>query len=64
MYKFSEALAWVAGVMLPIGETLRGLSTSWDVPLACLDDVFIGVLFLFAAWREVVKETTRDSGGW
>ena len=23
MYKFSETLAWVAGVILPVGETLR-----------------------------------------
>jgi hypothetical protein len=51
MYKFSEALAWVAGVTLPVGETLRRWGSWWDVPLAYLDDVFIGAFFLFAAWR-------------
>jgi hypothetical protein len=51
MYTFSERLAWVAGVVLPIGETLRRWGTWWDVPMAYLDDVFIGALFLVAAAR-------------
>jgi hypothetical protein len=51
MYRFSETLAWVAGVVLPVGETLRRWGTWWDVPLAFLDDVFIGALFIAAAWQ-------------
>jgi hypothetical protein len=51
MYKFSETLAWVAGVVLPVGETLRRWGTWWDVPLAYFDDVLIGAFFLAAAFR-------------
>jgi hypothetical protein len=51
MYRFSEGLAWVAGIVLPVGETLRRWGTWWDVPLAYLDEVFIGVFFIAAAVR-------------
>jgi hypothetical protein len=51
MYRFSERLAWVAGIVLPVGETLRRWGTWWEVPLAYLDDVFIGAFFLAAAAR-------------
>ena len=51
MYMFSERLALIAGVVLPVGETLRRWGTWWDVPLAYFDDVFLGVFFLIAAAR-------------
>ena len=50
MYKFSERLAWVDGVALPLGETLRRWGTWWVFPPAYLDDVLIGVFFCFGAW--------------
>jgi hypothetical protein len=50
MYRFSQRLAWVAGVVLPVGETIRRWGTWWDVPAAYLDDVIIGAFFLFGAW--------------
>ena len=50
MYQFSRRLAWVAGVVIPLGETIRRWGTWWDVPTAYLDDVVIGAFFLFGAW--------------
>jgi hypothetical protein len=50
MYRFSQRLAWVAGVVIPLGETMRRWGTWWDVPAAYLDDVVIGAFFLFGAW--------------
>ena len=50
MYRFSRRLAWVAGVVIPLGETLRRWGTWWDVPAAYLDDVVIGAFFLCGAW--------------
>lgn len=49
MYRFSQRLAWVAGVVIPLGETLRRWGTWWEVPSAYLDDVVIGVFLLVAA---------------
>ena len=49
MYRFSQRLAWVAGVVLPVGETLRRWGTWWDDPPAYLDDVLIGACLLAAA---------------
>lgn len=50
MYRFSERLAVVAGVVLPVGETFRRWGSLWVYPWAYLDDVFIGACFLTAAW--------------
>src|SRR5215831_9712505 len=50
MYRFSERLAVVAGIVLPIGETLRRWGSLWVQPWAYLDDVFIGAFFLVAVW--------------
>lgn len=50
MYTFSEHLARVAGVVLPVGETLRRWGTWWVSPWAYLDDLFIGAFFLAGAW--------------
>ena len=51
MYRFSERLAWVAGVVLPVGETLRRWGTWWEFPPAYLDDLLIGAFFLVGAWK-------------
>ena len=50
MYRFSERLAWVAGVGLPVLETIRRWGTWWEFPPAYLDDVLIGAFFLAGAW--------------
>src|SRR5262245_9750280 len=50
MYRFSQRLAWIAGVVLPVGETFRRWGTWWDVPAAYLDDVVIGIFLLAGAW--------------
>jgi hypothetical protein len=44
MYRFSQWLAWTAGLVLPLVETLRRWGTWWDMPAAYLDDVVIGDL--------------------
>lgn len=51
MLRFSYRAALVAGLVLPIGETLRRWGTWWDAPPAYLDDLFIGAFFLLAAWK-------------
>jgi hypothetical protein len=51
VFTFSRRLAWGGGVVLPVGETLRRWGTWWDYPPAYLDDVFIGLFLLLAAWR-------------
>jgi hypothetical protein len=50
MYRFSERLAWVAGVVLPVLETVRRWGTWWEFPPAYLDDLLIGGFFLVGAW--------------
>jgi peptidoglycan/LPS O-acetylase OafA/YrhL len=50
MYRLSQRLAWAAGVVIPLGETMRRWGTWWDVPAAYLDDLVIGAFFLFGAW--------------
>jgi len=50
VYRFSERLAVVAGIVLPIGETLGRWGSLWVQPWAYLDDIFIGAFFLIAAW--------------
>jgi len=45
MYRFSERLAVVAGIVLPVGETLRRWGSLWVQPWAYLDDIFIGAFF-------------------
>jgi hypothetical protein len=49
MYRLSQRLAWVGGVVLPVGETFRRWGTWWDYPPAYLDDVLIGGCLLAAA---------------
>jgi hypothetical protein len=50
MYRFSQNLARVAGIVLPVGETLRRWGSWWDNPWSYLNDVFMGAFFLAAAW--------------
>lgn len=50
MYKFSERLAWIGGILIPAGETLRRWGTWWVYPPAYLDDLLIGAFLLLAAW--------------
>jgi hypothetical protein len=50
MYRFSHRLAWTAGVVLPVGETLRRWGSWWEFPPAYIDDLLIGAFFLVAAW--------------
>lgn len=50
MLASSYRVARVAGIVLPVGETLRRWGTWWDAPPAYLDDVIIGAFLLLAAW--------------
>jgi hypothetical protein len=58
LYRFSENLALFAGVVLPLGETLRRWGVWWDAPMAYLDDIVVGAFFLFAAWASRSGEPT------
>lgn len=51
--RFSRALAYVAGVVLPIGETIRRWHQLGDLRMApaWMDDWIIGLLLLYGAWR-------------
>jgi hypothetical protein len=50
---FARRLAWIAGVVLPIGETARRWHQLGDPRLLWpwLDDVLIGAFLLYGAWR-------------
>ena len=50
MYRFSQRLAWVAGVGLPLLETVRRWGTWWVFPPAYLDDLLIGGFLLVGAF--------------
>lgn len=51
--RFSRGLAIVAGVLLPIGETVRRWHQLSDIRMApaWLDDWIIGLFLLYGAWR-------------
>ena len=49
MYTFAVRLAWFAAFALPLGETWRRWGALWVEPLAYLDDIVAGVLFLIGA---------------
>ena len=57
MYPFSERLAVVAGIVLPVGETVRRWGSLWVYPWAYLDDVLIGCMF--PAWCVDEPPTAR-----
>jgi hypothetical protein len=46
----SRALAWIIGVAVPVGETVRRWGV-WGYPPSWLDDFFVGAFLLVAAWR-------------
>jgi hypothetical protein len=66
MYRFSQRLAWTAGVALPLLETVRRWGTWWDMPAAYLDDWVIGLFLLVGAWmsREVAVGARWLAAGW
>jgi hypothetical protein len=49
--KFARWLAYVGGVLAPLGETVRRWSTWRDNPSALFDDYIIGALLVYGAWR-------------
>jgi hypothetical protein len=60
MYRFSEMLAWVAGIVLPVGETLRRWGTWWDVPPAYLDDLLIGAFLRDLSERSAAHDLSVE----
>lgn len=66
MYRFSQRLAWTAGLVIPLGETLRRWGTWWDMPAAYLDDIVIGIFLVVGAWmsRDVAVGARWLSAGW
>jgi len=58
MFTFARVLAWIAAFALPIGETWRRWGALWVQPVAYLDDLVMGVLFLVGA----VMSTRGESG--
>ena len=62
MYRFSERLAWVAGVVLPVLETVRRWGTWWEFPPAYLDDLLIGGFFLVGAWMSAEMQPSAVGG--
>jgi hypothetical protein len=49
MFTFARTLAWFAAFALPIVETWRRWGALWVQPVAYLDDVVMGALFLVGA---------------
>jgi hypothetical protein len=48
---FARRLAYVGGVLAPLGETFRRWSTWRDNPSALFDDYIIGALLVYGAWQ-------------
>ena len=59
MFTFARRLAWLAAFALPIGETWRRWGALWVQPVAYLDDVVMGVLFLLGAVMSTRGERGR-----
>jgi len=49
--QFSRRLAIVAGILVPLAETIRRWSTWQQSPASLFDDYIIGAFLLYAAWR-------------
>ena len=47
---FSRRLAYVLGVLTPLGETIRRWGIWWDHPLIFIDDYLIGAFLIAGAW--------------
>lgn len=56
--QFSRRLAFVGGVLAPLGETIRRWSTWRQYPPGLFDDYVMGAFLLYAAWL-----TGRDPRG-
>src|SRR6185295_2079032 len=54
--EFSRRLAYVAGVITPLAETIRRWSTWRQTPANFFDDYLLGAFLLYGAWR-----TGRDA---
>ena len=59
MFTFSRRLAWIAAFALPIVETWRRWGALWVQPVAYLDDVVMGGLFLLSAVMSTRSELGR-----
>ena|SRR5688572_10854140 len=59
MFTFARRLAWIAAFALPIVETWRRWGALWVQPVAYLDDVVMGVLFLLGAVMSTRGELGR-----
>ena len=59
MFTFARWLAWVAAFALPIVETWRRWGALWVHPVAYLDDVVMGGLFLLGAVMSTRGERGR-----
>jgi len=49
--QFSRHLAIVAGILLPLAETIRRWSTWREWPPSLFDDYIIGAFLIYGAWR-------------
>ena len=49
--QFSRRLAIVAGILVPLLETIRRWSTWQQSPANLFDDYIMGAFLLYAAWR-------------
>jgi hypothetical protein len=54
--EFSRRLAYVAGVITPLAETIRRWSTWRETPANFVDDYLLGAFLIYGAWR-----TGRDA---
>jgi hypothetical protein len=48
---FSRWFAVIAGILAPLGETIRRWSTWQQSPANLFDDYIMGAFLLYAAWR-------------
>ena len=49
--EFSRRLAYIAGVVAPLAETIRRWSTWQQSPANFFDDYLLGALLIYGAWR-------------
>ena len=59
MFTFARRLAWIAAFALPLVETWRRWGALWVHPVAYLDDVVMGGLFLLGAVMSTRGERGR-----